>query len=118
MSFKQMGPSDAIKYYTRERSARLEKYFEGKISVTWNFSCTKEGHSAHCHLVGNHMDYFGEATTEDLHASIDIVVERIERQLRKHKEIVRDHLHKHGHRMPAPTSPPEEDEGTGSAAAS
>src|SRR5688572_20657909 len=102
MSFKQMGPSDAIKYYTRERSARLEKYFDGRIAVTWNFSCTKEGHSAHCHLVGNHMDYFGEATTEDLHASIDIVVERIERQLRKHKEIVRDHLHKHGHRLPTP----------------
>jgi len=110
MSFKQMGPSDAIKFYTRERSTRLEKYFRGRINVSWNFSVTHEGHAAHCRLVGYHMDYFAEAVTEDLHASIDLVVERIERQVRKHKEIVKDHLHRNGHRTPS--------EGTGSAAAS
>jgi putative sigma-54 modulation protein len=100
IAFKQMGPSDAIKFYVTEKSERLEKYFKGKISVSWNFSVTRDGHHAHCHLVGDHMDYFGEETTEDMHASIDLVVEKIERQLRKHKEIVRDHLHKHGHRVP------------------
>jgi ribosome-associated translation inhibitor RaiA len=58
------------------------------------------------------MDYFGEEVSEDLHISIDRVIEKIERQLRKHKEIVRDHLHKHGHRTP--TTPDE----SGSSAAS
>jgi len=103
VAFKQMGPSDAIKFYVREKSERLESYFKGKITVKWNFAVMKEGHSAHCHLVGDHMDYFGEEVSEDLHISIDRVVEKIERQLRKHKEIVRDHLHKHGHRTPTPS---------------
>jgi putative sigma-54 modulation protein len=93
MTFRQMTASDAIKFYTREKSERLKKYFRGKITVTWNFSVVKKDHIAHCHLVGNNMDYFGEATTEDLHGSIDQAVEKIEKQLRKHKEIVKDHLH-------------------------
>ena len=113
ITFKQMGPSNAIKYYTSERSERLKKYFDGRITVSWNFCVTREGHAAHCHLVGNHMDYFGEATTEDMHASIDLVIERIERQVRKHKEIVRDHLHKHGHRLPTPAPAPTSMEGLG-----
>jgi putative sigma-54 modulation protein len=91
MSFRHMGASDALKVYTEEKSARLAKYFRGKISMTWTFTVEKQGRIAHCRLAGNRMDYFGEASTEDFHASIDQVVDRIEKQLRKHKEIVKDH---------------------------
>lgn len=101
MSFKHMDPSDAIRAYTTEKSERLKKYFNGKINVTWNFSVEKLNQIAHCHLVGNNMDYFGEASTEELRASIDLALEKIEKQLRKHKEIVKDHLHRNGHRQPA-----------------
>lgn len=101
ISFKQMDSSDALKDYTAEKSERLAKYFDGKITVTWNFTIEKQNRVAHCHLMGNNMNYFGEASTEDLYASVDVAVEKIEKQLRKHKEIVRDHLHKHGHRTPA-----------------
>ena len=101
ISFKHMDSSDALKAYTQEKSERLMKYFDGRITVDWNFSIEKQSRVAHCHLVGNNMDYFGEASTEDLYASVDVVIEKIEKQLRKHKEIVRDHLHKNGHRTPA-----------------
>lgn len=93
-SFKQMDSSDALKVYTEEKCEKLKKYFNGKITVNWNFSVDSLNKVAHCHLVGNHMDYFGEAMTEDFHASVDTAVTKIERQLRKHKEIVKDHLHK------------------------
>jgi ribosomal subunit interface protein len=46
------------------------------------------------------MDYFGQAETENLYSAVDAAIEKIERQLRKHKEIVRDHLHRNGHRLP------------------
>lgn len=91
MSFRHMGASDALKVFTEEKSQKLAKYFRGKISVTWTFSVEKQGRIAHCHLVGNHMDYFGEATSEDFHVAIDQVIDKIEKQLRKHKEIVKDH---------------------------
>ena len=89
-----MDTSQALQVYTKEKSEKLKKYFNGRISVTWNFSVEKLTKVAHCRLVGNNMDYFGEAATDDLHSSVDHVVEKIEKQLRKHKEIVKDHLHK------------------------
>src|SRR4051812_42758147 len=101
ISFKQIDPSDALKAYAAEKSEKLAKYFRGRISVNWTFSVDKQLNVGHCHLIGNNMDYFGQAETENLYAAIDSVVEKIERQLRKHKEIVKDHLHKHGHRLPA-----------------
>lgn len=101
MSFKHMDATDSIKNFAGEKSQKLEKYFQGKINVTWNFSVEKMAQIAHCHLMGNSMDYFGEASTQDLYASIDAAIEKIEKQLRKHKEIVTDHLHRNGHRTPA-----------------
>ncbi|HLE00384.1 MAG TPA: ribosome-associated translation inhibitor RaiA [Bdellovibrionota bacterium] len=94
ISFRNMDTSQALQVYTKEKSEKLKKYFNGRISVTWNFSVEKLTKVAHCRLVGNNMDYFGEAATDDLHSSVDHVVEKIEKQLRKHKEIVKDHLHK------------------------
>ncbi|MCM2276511.1 MAG: ribosome-associated translation inhibitor RaiA [Oligoflexia bacterium] len=96
ISFKHMDTSDALRTYTQEKSERLKKYFNGRISVTWNFSIENMEKVAHCHLVGNNMDYFGEAATGDFHASIDSTLDKIEKQLRKHKEIVKDHLHRNG----------------------
>ena len=101
ISFKHMDSSDTLKDFIQEKSESLKKYFDGKVSITWNLSMEKLNRVAHCHLIGNHMDYFGEGATEDFKASIDDAFEKIEKQLRKHKEIVKDHLHRHGHRVSA-----------------
>ncbi len=98
MSFRHMDNSDAIKEYTRQKCETLKRYFQGNVHVVWNFSAEKQQRIAHCHLTGNNMDFFGEANTEDLHASIDLVIDKIEVQIRRHKEIVKDHLHRGAHR--------------------
>ncbi len=95
ITFKHMQNKPDIKAYAEEKSEKLKKYFNGKVHLTWTFDHLAEGMVAHCHLVGNHIDFFGEATTEDLRASIDGTIDKIERQIRKKKEIVKDHLHKH-----------------------
>ena len=91
ISFKQMDPSETLKGYTNEKADKLAKYFRGRISTTWNFTHERESRIVHCHLIGNNMDYFAEAATEDFRVSIDQVVDKIEKQIRKHKEIVKDH---------------------------
>ncbi|MBI4925706.1 MAG: ribosome-associated translation inhibitor RaiA [Bdellovibrio sp.] len=96
ISFKHINSNDVIKDYAREKSERFKKYFSGKIHVTWNFTKEKENNIAHCHLVGNRMDYFGETSSHDLFFSIDKVTDKIQKQLRRHKEIVKNHLH-HNH---------------------
>lgn len=91
MSFKHIDSTDAIKNYTVEKTQKLKKYFNGKVAVDWNFDVSKQNQIAHCHVIGNHIDLFGEATTTDLYASIDEAIHKLEAQLKKHKEIVTDH---------------------------
>lgn len=94
ISFKNITPSDALKEFIQDKSQTLSRYFQGQISVNWTISEEKLHRIAHCHLVGNHMDFFGEGSTEDYKASVDVALQKIEKQIRKHKEIVKDHLHK------------------------
>jgi len=95
-SFKHIEPTDALKKHIEEKSLKLNKYFKGRINVSWNITFEKQTAVAHCHLVGNSMDYFGEADAPNFFAAVDVVVDKIERQVRKHKEQVRDHLHAGG----------------------
>jgi putative sigma-54 modulation protein len=95
ISFKHIDPSDSLKAFIEEKSEILNKYFDGRVHVTWNLDSVKQNRIAHCHLVGNNMDFFGEASTEDFRASIDFALDKIEKQIRKRKEIVKNHLHGH-----------------------
>jgi putative sigma-54 modulation protein len=101
MTFKHIKPTDKVKSYAQEKTERLNKYFNGRITVSWNFTFERDVAIAHCHVVGKDINYFGECEAESLPASIDLVVEKIERQIRKHKEIVRDHLHSAHHQKTA-----------------
>ena len=94
ISFRHIEPDELTKTFVQEKSQTLKRYFDGKISVTWILSSERQNRIAHCHLVGNSMDYFGEGSTDDLKVSIGMALDKIEKQLRKHKEIVKDHLHK------------------------
>lgn len=94
-TFKHMKSSEHIKEYTTEKSDKLKKYFQGRLHLVWSFTTSgKEGHIAHCHLLGDHMDYFVESTEDNMYAAIDHCVSRLERQVRKHKEIVKDKIHR------------------------
>ena len=42
-------------------------------------------------LYARHMEFFAEATTASIYNSIDEVVHHLERQVRKNKELVRNH---------------------------
>jgi len=94
MAFKHTEPSDQVKSYAIKRSEKLKKYFNGRICLSWSFESEKQNHTAHCHLTGKHIDYFGEASTETFYSAIDFVIDKIERQVKKHKEIVKDHHYK------------------------
>jgi putative sigma-54 modulation protein len=93
ITFKHMQASEPLRDYATEKCQRLAKYLHGNFHLVWTFEVKKLVKSAHCHLLGNHIDYFGQGETEDFMASIDEAIERIEKQLRKHKEIVTNHLH-------------------------
>jgi len=90
-TFKNIDSSDSLKTYAEEKAERFKKYFDGNVELTWTFDKQHGEFVSHCHLIGNRMDYFGEGQATDAYATVDLALTRLEKQIKKHKEIVTDH---------------------------
>lgn len=91
ITYKHLESTEAIDEFTRKKSSKLEKYFQGRIELHWNYTVEKERHIAHCHLLGNHLEFFAEAESDLLYTAIDEVIVKLEKQIRKKKEMVKNH---------------------------
>lgn len=89
--FKHVDSSDSLRDYAKEKSSKLSKYLDGKVHVTWTFDKEHGEFIAHCHCVGNHLDFFGEARADEAYATVDMAVAKLEKQMKKHKEQVTEH---------------------------
>lgn len=83
--------SDGLKGFVNEKTEKLEKYFKGNFHARWTLSKEKDDYIAHLYVVGNGIDYFGEERHDNLLTAIESATDKVERQLRKLKEMVKDH---------------------------
>jgi putative sigma-54 modulation protein len=92
-TFRHMEASEAIKDYAREKVERIKKYFPDPIMAHVVLS-TERGyqHVADVNIqLHNGILIKGTETTEDMYSSIDLVMAKIERQVRRYKEKIRHH---------------------------
>lgn len=87
--------TDALKDYSERKLSVIDKYFDYSVEadVTFSVKDSKDlSRSRVCEVtvwaksIGNPIH--GKAVSEDLYASIDMVAEKIERQVKKYKEKV------------------------------
>jgi putative sigma-54 modulation protein len=93
-TFRHMDASQAVREYTSERLEKIRKYFnKGPISAHAVFSVERGFHHvADLNItLPNGIAINAKETTEDMYSSIDLAAARIERQVRKWKEKIRDH---------------------------
>lgn len=93
VTFRHMEGSDALKDHARERLEKIKKYFPDPIMAHVVLS-TERGYQ-HCADVNiqlhNGLLIKGSEATEDMYSSIDLVMAKIERQVRRYKEKIRGH---------------------------
>jgi putative sigma-54 modulation protein len=93
-TFRHMEVSQAVKSYAEERLEKIRKYFQGDPIAAHAIFAVERNH--------NHMAEFqitlpngiviqAREVTEDMYSSIDLAGARIERQVRKWKDKIRDH---------------------------
>jgi putative sigma-54 modulation protein len=91
-SFKHVEESsEFLKAFIEQKSEPIERYFQGKVQLSWRLSSDKYHHLASVHLSGNHMTFHAEADSGDFRTSIEAAVHKLEAQIRKHKEKVTNH---------------------------
>jgi putative sigma-54 modulation protein len=86
VTFRHMEPTDALKSYARERMERVRKYLPDPISCHVVFSTERHNHRIDVTFqLHNGLAVAGTETTENMYSSIDLVIAKIERQVRKYK---------------------------------
>jgi putative sigma-54 modulation protein len=83
---KNFSVSPAIKSYAEEKLQKLEKYSKKIIEAHVMFSVERYRHIAEIVLRVNGGDVTGRGESTDMYASIDTVVDKLERMLNKRKE--------------------------------
>ena len=96
VTFRHMEGSDALKDHARDKLEKIKKFFPDPISAHVVLS-TERGYQ-HCADVNiqlhNGLVIKGSETSEDMYSSIDLVMAKIERQVRRYKEKIRGHKDK------------------------
>lgn len=88
-----METSKALSDYAESKiKDKILKYSTKPIEAHITFSVDKHKHFAHCNVIGG--DGFNlqvESQSEDMYATVDKMVDKLEAQLKKHKEKLKDH---------------------------
>jgi len=79
--------TESLREYVEKKVSRIEKYFDTlpAVEVQVTLRVSKADHTVEITLPLNGMMLRAEETSEDMYASIDLVVEKLERQIRKYK---------------------------------
>ena len=83
-----------IKEFLEDKTGKLQKFVQGHFHARWNIVYEADEHEAHLHITGSNVDQIGKARNHNLLTAIEEAVDKVERQLTKHKEIVKDHKNK------------------------
>lgn len=82
VTFRNLDSSDAIKTYAHEKMAKLQKYLRAPIDAQVTASVeNKHRHCVEVHVVAGGETYQGREESEDMYASIDLVMDKLERQI-------------------------------------
>ena len=91
ITFHGVSHSSAIHQYLEEKLHKITKHTPSIESANCVFSLDKTDQVAAITLYGHRVKFFADGVTKDMYASIDRVIKKLERQLTKFKEQVKNH---------------------------
>jgi putative sigma-54 modulation protein len=85
ITFRQMESTDAVKGYAHDKIGRLQKFLREPMKGQVKLSCQSRLHSAEVDIHAGGSHYHAHETSEDMYASIDKVLDKLEHQIRSNK---------------------------------
>ncbi len=90
-TFRHMEASEALKSYVEEKLERVQKYIDEPIVAQVFLTVEKIRHIAEITLAAKGVTIKASEETNDMYAAVDAVLDKIERQLRRYKEKIKEH---------------------------
>lgn len=91
ISGRHIEVTDSMREYVTSKIERLTHHHDRITSTNVIVSVDKLIQKAEATIHVSGKDVFAEATNEDMYAAIDALVDKLDRQLIKHKEKMRSH---------------------------
>lgn len=82
-TFRNLESSDAIKSYAADKLTKLEKYLRVPLDAHVTFSLERRMQCVDVSFNSAGEHYQGRAEEEDMYAAIDLVVDKLQRQLNR-----------------------------------
>ncbi len=86
ITFRHLDSSPGLKEYVQKRISKLEKYFYGPVEAHVILRAEKFRQGAEVTLVGDGYNITGKEETSDMYEAIDLVVAKLETQVKKLRE--------------------------------
>lgn len=94
----------ALRSYVTTKLDRINRHFDQVVDVKVlltieNLKEKERRQRAECNIHVKGSDIFAESSHEDLYAAVDELVDKLDRQVVKHKDRLRDHHHESAKRL-------------------
>ncbi len=90
-TFRHMESSEALKNYVEEKLERVQKYIDEPVVAQVFLTVEKIRHIAEITITAKGITIKASEETNDMYAAVDAVLDKIERQLRRYKEKIKEH---------------------------
>jgi len=84
-TFRNLDSSEDIKSYASEKVGKLQKYLRAPLDAEITLSSERHLHCIDINLTADGEVYMGRDESEDIHASIDMAVDKIRKQVTRTK---------------------------------
>jgi putative sigma-54 modulation protein len=87
-----MEPSQQLTDYGLDKLSKLEKYSDSVLDADITFTVEKFRHRTVVVLTSNGLKIKAEQESDDMYSSLDLVVDKLEKQIKRHREKAKDYL--------------------------
>jgi putative sigma-54 modulation protein len=86
-----MDITQSLRSYVESKFERLERHFDNMTNTHVILTVEKDRQKAEATINVNRGQLFAESEHEDMYAAIDSLVDKLDRQVKKHKEKLTNH---------------------------
>ncbi len=86
--------TDSLRNYVNEKVAKLDRHFDQALDIHIVLTVEKLRHKAEATLHVSGGNLHADDVQADMYAAIDGLVDKLDRQGKKHKEKIKNHRHK------------------------
>jgi len=86
VTFKNLDSSDTLKSYVEEKLDRFDRLLDNPAEANVVLSVEKFRHMAEINITGDRLSIIGKEETIDMYSAIDMVVDKVESQIKRYRE--------------------------------